>query len=200
MLIPDIMSATRWSGIEEGDGQEQAEKVSLIERRVQVGVPDRMLGLAVCNNISHRPTPRWYRPSRLLPSSRFRYPPSFPLSRRPDRYTDAARLSTSRSHSSLRVPGSPSSRLHRYPPLPRQVISGNTSSGLYADESNHLPVPPVSSIVAMNSGSIRPTSFLSPGTFVVSYRSCQSESQSHQSMYLRSALNRPKRIAPMKVL
>lgn len=130
----------------------------------------------------------------------FGTPLKLPLSRRPDRYTDAARLSASRSHSSPRIPGSPSSRLHRYPPLPRQVISGNTSSGLYADESNHPPVPPVSSIAAMNSGSIRPTSFLSPGTFVVSYRSCQSESQSHQSMYLRSALNRPKRIAPMKVL
>lgn len=160
-----------------------------------------MLGLAVCNSISHRPTPRWYRLSRLFPSSRCWYPPSLPLSRRPDRYTDAARLSPSRSHSSPRVPGSPSSRLHRYPPLPRQVISGNTSSGLsHAGESNHPPVPPVSSIVATNSDSIRPTSFLSPGTFVVSYRSIQSESQSHQSMYLRSALNRPKRIAPMKVL
>jgi hypothetical protein len=34
MLIPDIMSATRWSGIEEGDGQEQAEKVSLTVRQV----------------------------------------------------------------------------------------------------------------------------------------------------------------------
>jgi hypothetical protein len=137
----------------------------------------------------------------FFPRLGFGTPLILPLSRRPDRYTDAARLSPSCSHSSPRVPGSPSSRLHRYPPLPRQVISGNTSSGFSnAGESNHPPVPPVSSIAAMNSGSIRPTSFLSPGTFVVSYRSCQSESQSHQSMYLRSALNRPKRIAPMKVL
>jgi hypothetical protein len=78
----------------------------------------------------------------LFPRLGFGTPLILPLSRRPDRYTDAARLSPSRSHSSPRVPGSPSSRLHRYPPLPRQVISGNTSSGLYADESNHLPVPP----------------------------------------------------------
>lgn len=79
-LILDMLLATRWSGIEEGDGQEQAEKVSLTKRRVQVGVTDRILGLAVCNNISHRPTPRWYRPSRLLPSSRFRHTPHTPPS------------------------------------------------------------------------------------------------------------------------